>query len=149
MSDAEAVAEAVARALRLLGRREHSRKELSLKLRQRGFEPSVADEAAAEVAAAGYLSDERFAETFIQSRQRRGQGPLKIRAELGRRGVSSNVIDAALETAAVDWRAVAEGARQKRFGPTPPATTAERARQQRFLAGRGFDGHDCRSLLEP
>jgi regulatory protein len=83
-------------------------------------------------------SDERFAEAYVRSRSERGFGPVRIRAELRERGVESGLIETALEAAEMDWDASAGQEREKRFGPQLPQAWPERARQARFLEGRGF-----------
>ncbi len=84
------------RALGLLVRREHSRKELARKLAARGIE---ADEAAAAVdrlADEGWQNDARFAESLVRSRAASGYGPVRIRAELGTHGLDRDAVAAAM-----------------------------------------------------
>ncbi|RTZ63359.1 MAG: regulatory protein RecX, partial [Aquificaceae bacterium] len=83
---------------------------------------------------------ERFAEMFVRSRVARGQGEMKIRYELRQRGVKEYLIDAAVLEEGVDWLLLAKEQREKRFGREIPKDFKERARQSRFLAGRGFSG---------
>ncbi len=126
-----------ARALRLLGRREHSRSELWHKLARREPEPSVVDRVLDHLEAQGWLSDERFAEIYARQRLDAGFGPLRIRAELEQRGVSST--PAALE--GVDettWCRMALKQRRQRFGLSGDLDWKEKGRQGRFLAQRGF-----------
>ena len=124
--------------MRLLARREHSEHELRGKLSKRGHEASDIGEAVNQLAERGLLSDQRFAEAFLRSRLERGQGPLKIRAQLRERGVGSALIDAVLGEAEIDWDRRAEAARNRRFGEPPPGGRDDLARQARFLRGRGF-----------
>ena len=134
--------------LGLLARREHSVTELRTKLASRGYAPDEIGGALEELVERGLLSDQRFADAFLRSRRERGQGPLKIRAQLMQRGVRSELIDAALNGAGVDWDRCAQAARSSRFGETPPADTAQRAQQARFLQARGFSsGQVARALL--
>ena len=42
------------------------------------------------------MSDARFAESFVRVRSERGQGPLRIRAELRERGVTDVLVDEVL-----------------------------------------------------
>ena len=132
-----ATQEARAHATRLLARREHSRRELRAKLAARGHEVHAIDAALAELASRGLQSDARFVEGFVRSALARGQGELKIRAGLRQRGVDDGL---ALPHLALDdeqWGECAARALRKRFA-VPPSDCAERARQARFLAGRGF-----------
>lgn len=160
-----------AQALALLARREHSRAELRSKLlghaRKRALAQASAgetgDEAAAEpptfdaeaasaevdalldaLEAARHLSDARFAESRVHARAAR-QGTARIWQELARHGVE---LDA--ETAARLRETEFERARavwQRKYGGTPPADPAERARQMRFLAARGFAAEVVRRVV--
>ena len=126
------------RAMDLLARREHSARELIQKLRDRGFSSDEIEAALEGLQADGLQSDERFAEAFVHSRVQKGMGPLKLRAELQARGVDGGLARRAVAEADADWLALAIDARVRRFGETAPADRKERARQQRFLHGRGF-----------
>lgn len=124
--------------MQLLARREHSTLELRHKLTARDFEAAIVDGVLAGLRQEGFLSDERFTETYVFSRVSRGFGPLRIRAELRERGVDDALISRFLAPDAANWcRHVAE-ARRKRFGSGRPRDFAERARQTRFLQQRGF-----------
>lgn len=133
--DANALRE---RALRLLANREHARAEMRRKLASGGGTETEIDALLDALAAAGLLSDERFAEAYVRSRISRGQGPLRIRSALQQRGVGKEVTQQALAEAEVDWEVLLDEVRIRRFGTAPPADYRERARQGRFLAQRGF-----------
>lgn len=128
----------------LLARREHSLAELRLKLADREFPPEDIEAALTALAREGLVSDERFLEAFIAARIRKGQGPIRIRAELRQRGIDAATIDAALD-AAHDWCALARAVRAGRFGGTSPVDVRERARQSRFLEYRGFTSGQIRA----
>jgi regulatory protein len=74
-------------AYRLLGRREYSAFELGQRIRQKWPDAEGAEELVAALAEENLLSDERFTESFVRSRLRRYQGPLKIRAAIRSKGV--------------------------------------------------------------
>ncbi len=133
------------RALGLLVRREHSRKELGRKLKARGVDADEVDAAVARLAAEGWQDDTRFAETLVRNRANSGYGPLHIRAELGTHGLDSAQIEAAMATFEGDW---AENARQlvcRRFGDEGPQELPQRRKAADMLARRGFDGSCIRS----
>jgi regulatory protein len=134
--------------LDLLARREHSRLELSRKLAARGFEAPVVAAALDALEESGALAAERFTESFIRARVAKGQGPVRIRAELAQRGIGADEAEQLLKDPDLDWRSLARTARAKRFGAAPPRDYAERARQARFLEYRGFDGAAVRAALE-
>ena len=82
----------------------------------------------------GYLSQERFVESRVHARSARF-GNLRIRQELKQHHVALGADAAqALKDSELE-RACA--VRERKF-PEWPADAAERARQARFLAGRGF-----------
>jgi regulatory protein len=125
-------------ALALLARREHSEAELTRKLRQRGYSAVDIDAVLESLTARNLLSNERFAEMLVRTRIARGQGPIKIRAELRERGIDDALADACVTETSDFWCARAEAARSKRFGGAPPADRLHWTRQARFLAQRGF-----------
>src|SRR4029077_12984227 len=111
--EAEGAADpAVARnaAVALLARRGFARAELRAKLCSKGFEDAVAGQAIAELAARGVLDDRRYAENYVNWHARRGQGPIRIAAQLRRCGLPEELVDAALASGP-DWQALARRAR--------------------------------------
>lgn len=126
-------------AMDYLARREHSRRELMDKLtRKFPAAADLAEEVVDRLHEEGLQSDTRLAEAFVRARSGRGQGPVKIRAELRHKGVDDHVIDMALEASGVDWFDLIEQVARKRFGDTRPADARERSKRSRFLQQRGF-----------
>lgn len=124
------------RALRLLARREYTRKELAQRLA-----PHTEDEA--EVAALledfqqrGWLSEQRFVEQMVHARSSK-YGSRHIANELREKGVSEDAIAAALPQLKESDLETARAVWAKKFG-VPPQDARERAKQVRFLASRGF-----------
>ena len=136
------------RALDLLARREHSRRELERKLAARGFADDLITPTLDSLEASGVLATGRFTESFIRSRAAKGQGPARIRMDLAQRGVAEADAAALLKKSGIDWAAAARAVRSKRFGANPPAGFAERARQARFLQYRGFDNAAVRAAVD-
>jgi regulatory protein len=96
-----------------------------------------------ELEAAGHLSDARLIESRIHVRAARF-GNLRIERELQQLGVAADEPARAALRDSEQQRAQAVWARK--FGQ-PPASAAERARQMRFLAGRGFSADVVRAVL--
>ena len=136
------------RAMDLLARREHSRLELERKLGVRGFEPAVVAQVLDGLTRDRLLEEDRFVESFIRARARKGQGPMRIRGDLAQRGVDDGSVSAGLANAPCDWGALAAEVRTKRFGAAAPADFRERARQAKFLQYRGFDADQIRAALD-
>lgn len=95
------------------------------------------------LSARGYLSDQRFIDSRIHTRQGR-YGNLRIERELAQHGLSPDadtrqqLRDSELERARQVW--------QRRYG-NPAAEPAERLRQMRFLVGRGFSSDVVRRVI--
>lgn len=127
-----------ASAIRLLARREHSTDELRRKLKRRGYNAATIDVVVGSLCATESVSDARFAESFVRVRCERGQGPVRIRAELRERGVTDMLADEVLTSTSEFWLERARKARVKRFGDAAPTAREDWNRQARFLAQRGF-----------
>lgn len=80
------------KAIELISRREHSRKEIITKLTQRSY-GDVAEEVADELERRGYLDDERFAVMYSKElKQRKNMGKRRISQELYNKGISREII---------------------------------------------------------
>ncbi len=133
-------------ALRLLARREHSRFELARKLVQAGFAHDDIDPLLNELAEKNWLSDQRFAESYVANHRARAGG-IKLAYDLSQRGLDNAVIDSVLSE---HYDSELERARevwQKKFG-LAPNDKAGKARQMRFLQGRGFSIDVIRSVIK-
>jgi regulatory protein len=134
-------------AVRLLARREHSTRDLKRKLEGKGHDREAVDRVVNKLSDKKLLSDERFAATFVVHHGRRGQGPVRIRAELRQQGASDEVIDAALARSELNWAELAAQTRVRKFGAARPGSLPERAKQARFLQYRGFSADHIRAAL--
>lgn len=132
------------RAVGLLTRREHSRKELQRKLTQRGVPAEEASATVERLAEAGWQNDDRFAELVVRSRASAGYGPLRIRAELATHGLDREVIATAIESFEGDWREIACEQVRRRFGSSGLDAAVARRKAADFLLRRGFDGDAVR-----
>ncbi len=125
-----------ARALKYLSAREHSRLELSRKLARYAQEGDDIEALLDDLEAAKLLSEARFSESLVHRRAARfGNG--RILSELQSHGIEadaladikSDLTESEVARALEVWR--------KKFN-SPPADSAERAKQIRFLLQRGF-----------
>jgi regulatory protein len=124
-------------AVRWLARREYSRSELTQRLRQRGIAAEEIERVLDELAAAGYLSDARYAQAVVAQRAGRF-GKRAIVYALKERGIGAADAQTALAPLAeTDELADAQALWQRRFGAAP-ANDREKARQVRFLQARGY-----------
>lgn len=134
-------------AMNLLARREHSRFELSQKLRRRFGEVDVLPEVLDALSVEGLQSDVRFAQGFMRQRIERGYGPLRVRQEMRERGLDDALINTIENELAPDWDALVEQLYQRKYGRTPVADARERGRRARFLQTRGFHYQSFQHLL--
>jgi regulatory protein len=93
------------------------------------------------------LSDERFIESVIASRQRRGYGPLRVRRELEQKGVPKETIEQRLDAGGREWVELLQQVRRKKFGVKQPKSYTARAKQVRFLQSRGFTFDQIQGIL--
>lgn len=98
-----------------------------------------------ELGALGLLSDERAAASVLAAQAPRG-GERRLKQALQQRGLDPELVERTLAQARPDELERARALWQRRFG-TPPSDAAERARQMRFLAGRGFGGEIIRRVV--
>ena len=134
-----------ARALRLLARREHSRAELRRKLAPHVEEGVDLEALLDDFTRRGWLSEERFVEQTVRAKARKF-GPLKIAHHLREKGIDEAGIAQGLAQARAGEAEALEAAWRSRFGG-PPLDAAEKARQVRFLQGRGFALESIMKLL--
>lgn len=133
-------------ALACLARREHSRAELARKLTNAGHAEEDISALLDDFEARNWLSDRRFAESWVADHRARS-GAVKLAYELRRRGVDEHVIDAVLAESRGSELERAREVWQKKFG-APPADAQEKARQMRFMQGRGFGLDILRQLFK-
>ena len=134
------------RALAMLARREHTRTELARKL---GPHAESADEVELlldQLVSRGWLSEKRFAESRANALARKF-GSRKIEHDLRCCGVSAEGVEHAMEQAHTMELDNCRAIWRRKFGVLPQSA-AERGRQVRFLAGRGFSAEAVRQVLK-
>ena len=134
-------------AVRLLARREHSTEELRRKLVAKGYPDASVAAVIEQLGNKKLVSDERFTSSFVRHRTSRGQGPVRIRAELRQQGVADAEIQQQVGATDDDWKQRATEVRRRKFGAELPRTQGERAKQARFLQYRGFNSDQIRAAL--
>ena len=135
-----------ARALAMLARREHTRAEMARKLSPHSDFPEQIEQLLDALVARGWLSDVRFAESRANTLARKF-GSRKIEHDLDRRGVLAEVVVQTVERARTQELENCRAAWQRKFGVLPQ-NAAERGRQMRFLAGRGFTAEAVHQVLK-
>ena len=131
-------------AVALLARRDFASGELRQKLESEGYDDAVVAAVVADLMSERTLDDGRYAGNYVAYHSERGQGPLRIAADLRALGVASDLIEAAL-AGGPDWRELARGVRMRKFGAELPGDWTEKTRQARFLQYRGFSSDHIRA----
>ena len=96
--------------------------------------------------AEGFLSERRVVEQILHARGSRF-GARRIARELSEKGIAEEAIATALQALRSDEVERAQAVWRKKFAQ-PPRTPAERARQVRFLQGRGFSFDTIMKVLK-
>ncbi len=133
-------------ALDSLARRDHSTAELRRKLADKGYAAATAEGVVNRLCDEKLVDDRRYVENFVSLHAARGQGPLRIRADLRKSGMQGELVERALG-AYPDWLLQLRKAHQKKFGTRQPADYADQVRRARFLGYRGFTGGQIRMAL--
>lgn len=149
--NAENVKKLRQRALRLLSRREYSRHELRNRLangpvmrkrRDADEQPAPTDAeidiVLQELDLYDLQSDERYAQTVARARGNR-EGAARVAHRLKEHKIDPALTEALLANLASTEHDRAQALWERKFGQ-PPESLAERARQTRYLAYRGFSG---------
>ena len=133
-------------ALDALARRDYASEDLRRKLLEKGYDAVVVVPLLDKLRAEKLLDDRRYAENFVAYHAARGLGPLRVRADLRRRGLEGTLVEECLD-AFPEWIVHLRQVRQKKFGAMLPSTYADRQRQARFLGYRGFTSAQIRTAL--
>jgi regulatory protein len=139
-------ASAYGKALGLLSRREHSKRELERKLDRTGYDADEASAALEQLQQQSFQSDERFAQLLVRSRVGQGHGPRRILAELRTHGIADAEARSALEEEGEDWVALARRIYRRRYGTTASPDRQETQKRAAFLLRRGFDAATVRVI---
>jgi len=126
------------RALRLLARREHTRAELARKLSVHSEDPGEVERVLDDLERRGWVSERRVVEQRVHTLRKR-YGARRIERDLRQKGVSDDAVAAALAELKGGELAAAREVWRRKFGGRQAGRPADRARQVRFLQGRGFD----------
>ena len=134
------------RAIDYLSRREYSRTELTRKLAPFVEEGDALDPLLDALEREGWLSEARFAESVMNRRAAR-MGASRIVNELRQHKLDDTLIESVGSQLRDTERARAQAVWRKKFGQLPQSP-AERVKQARFLAMRGFSGATISQILK-
>jgi regulatory protein len=120
--------EAMAKAAGVIRRRDVSTAELTTRLERAQVDPATRSEVVERLSASGAVDDARFAEQRARSLAERNAGDLLIRHDLSNRGISREVVEAAIESLEPETDRARIVVERRGTGP----------KTARYLAGKGF-----------
>ena len=133
------------RALKYLAAREHSRVELKRKLGPHAESPEQIEAVLDELEAKGLLSAQRFADSVLHRKAARF-GAARLQAELAQHQLPADIARDATQALRDTEFERAHALWARRYGQLPQ-TPEDKARQMRFLAGRGFSSEVIRRVV--
>ena len=134
------------RALKLLALRDHSRRELARKLARYSEDQDEIARVLDDFERRGWLSEKRLVESYTAAKRARF-GARRIEFDLRAKGVSDAAIAGVSSALKAGDLGAAREVWRKKFSALP-ADARERARQTRFLLGRGFGADVIRRVLK-
>ena len=143
--DAAALANAKARALRIIGARPLSEKELRDKLTEKGESPENAEECVRWLREMRLLNDAEYAGMVARHYAAKGYGAARVKNELFRRGVPKEYWDEALEELGENEEKIDRLLRSRLKGDWDKA---DLKRATDFLYRRGFGWEEIRGAVE-
>ena len=131
------------RALRIIGSRPMSKKELRDRLIEKGETPENAEETVKWMLGLHYLDDEQYAGMIARHYAAKGYGAQKIKNELYRRGVPKELWDAALEERPEDEETVYTLLCRRLKSDAPDRAEMKKATDALFRRGYSWDEIKC------
>ena len=134
------------KALDLISRREHTKKEIRDKLLIRFDDKDVISSVINKLNSNNLIDDYRFAELYVISRKRKGFGPKKIAFELLGKGINDSVSKEIISNEG-GWNQTAKKVFTKKFKEGPCQEPKLKLKQKTFLQNRGFTFKEIESVF--
>ena len=134
------------KALDILSRREHSTKELVIKLEKKFTSNTDILLTVSKLKKNNLLNDIRFTESYVAARKRKGFGPKKIEFELISKGIKDSDISCVLSEE-TGWCELAKKEINKKFKNGPSNEINQKLKQKNFLKNRGFTFQEIESVF--
>lgn len=136
-------------ALGLLSTRMYTCSELCERLLRKGAEKDDAESVVAQLMSLGVIDDRKYAEFYISDAVRLGnKGMYRIKQELYKKGIASNIIDEAVKNSDSDvLDMLTEYARMK-FGENTEYSYKEYSKIKAHLVRRGYSYSEISECLD-
>ena len=146
MKAASGLSKCKQRALRIIGARPMSSKELLDRLKEKGETPENAEQAVQWLADLRLLNDAEYAAMCVRHYAAKGYGPGKIRNEFYRRGIPKELWDDALLSMPEQDDQIDRLLRKKLRSPAPDRDELRKAAN--FLYRRGFHHDEIQAAIQ-
>ena len=130
-----------------LSRREHSEKEIYLKFINLVDSKNNLLEEIVKLKEEGLISNQRYAEAYIRSRFHSGFGPVRIKYELGKKGVIETTIIKAFQETDLDWDDKLKSEFKKKY-ESNEVKNLNVNKISKFFLYRGFDLEKISKLIK-
>ncbi len=100
-----------------------------------------------ELVECGYVNDQRFGTLYAEHKAEAGFGPIRIEAELRRKGVDADTVMHVIDSLETDWRACAAALLRKKLKGTAVPDLKTRQKSIRYLLSRGFPLETALSVI--
>jgi len=134
-------------AIRYLSYREYAIEELRSKLLKKFDSEWEVGQVLERLLNDDLLSEQRYAESYIRTRVKKGYGPEHIRNELMQKRLAKMDIERALADGEFVWGEEIYKVWLKKFNQAPNVKMQDRAKQWRFLQYRGFSNEHIKMLF--
>jgi regulatory protein len=146
LKKASDLGKAYERALQYVMLRPRSVKELRDYAWRKKWSPEDAETIVSKLVSRGYVNDESFARSWVESRALRGKTSVrKLRLELKQKGITDDIMASAIDGSSYNEQVVLREviAKKRRL-----ARFKDDAKLMQYLAGQGFSFDDIKSALE-
>ena len=126
-------------AIRYLGYKMRTEKEIAVKLREYEYPEDIIRRVTEFLKKYEYVNDEEYCRKYIKETMKlRPKGKFLIKMELKERGIKEEVIDEALEEAEIDEQPLAEALLERKYEDFANMDRKELSRVYGFLQRKGF-----------
>lgn len=136
-------------ALKLIAIKDRTEKEMKGKLSEKGFEENIIEDEIAFLKDYGYIEDKRYAKNFtMDAINLKKWGKVRIRAELIRRGVDSEITDNVIANAfPEDCSDKVLEQLESRFKNSDLSNLKERTRIFNYFFRRGYTAEEIKGAM--
>ena len=138
-------------AVNLLSYRPRSIKEISNRLVHKGWNQDLADRVTGELVDKGYLNDEEFSAIFARDRAKnKCLGPIALKSELIKTGVTQNIIEQTIEEFYSKYpvdELIQRLMKKRGIDPNIPLVIKEKQRFINLLKRKGFTWDQMESVV--